>query len=167
MRTMAKYNLEGEKPVSFFCKLDDFAAQFDTLKVKEDNVNGQAREKTITEQKTIEWEVRKYYWKLYRKQEVEIDKEEITRLTGNMKKISQIERDKLDEKITMKEVSTCLKNTRNHVASGCGGFSDAFYKVFWCYIKNVVLCTIHQIYEEKNLTRYTQTRSNCTNAKRY
>ena len=88
---------------------------------------------------------------MYRKQELEIDKEEITRLTGNMKKISQIERDKLDEKITMKEVSTCLKNTRNHVASGCGGFSDAFYKVFWCYIKNVVLVTIHQIYEDKNL----------------
>ena len=33
-------------------------------------------------------------------------------MTGNVKKISSMEKDKLDKKITMKEVSTCLKNTR-------------------------------------------------------
>ena len=68
-----------------------------------------------------------------------------------MKKISSMEKDKLYKKITMKEVSTCLKNMRNKVAPGCGGFSGAFYMVFWCYIKNVVLSAIHQIYEDKAL----------------
>ena len=38
--------------------------------------------------------------KLYRKQEVEIDKAEIVRMTRNVKKISSMEEDKLDKKIT-------------------------------------------------------------------
>ena len=31
----------------------------------------------ITEQKDIEWEVRKYYWRLYSKHEARVDKDEI------------------------------------------------------------------------------------------
>ena len=51
----------------------------------------------------------------------------------------------------MQEVSTCLRNTRNNVTPGCGGFTGAFYKVFWCYLKNVVLGAIYKIFEEKEL----------------
>ena len=151
---MAKYNLESEKTTKFFCKLNmkvKSTAQFDKLIVKEENPDGQVRERTITDQKSLEWEVRKYYWKLYGKQKVVIDKEEVKNMTGNIKKISQLEKDKLHEKNTMTEVITCLQNTRNNVAPGCGGFSGTFYKVFWCYIKNVVLGAIHQIYEDKTL----------------
>ena len=119
--------------------------------MEEERVDGEVRERTIPDQKAIEWEVRQIYWKLYRKQEGVIDKEEIKTMTGSIKKISQLEKNRLDEKITIKEVSTCLKNTRNNVAPGCRGFSGAFFNVFWCYIKNVVLDVIHQIYEEKTL----------------
>ena len=39
----------------------------------------------------------------------------------------------------------------NNVALGCGGFTEAFYKVFWCYLKHVVLGETHQIFEDKSL----------------
>ena len=51
------------------------AAQFDTPIVKEDDDNGGMRERTVNDQKTIDWEVWTFYWKIYRKQEVEINKE--------------------------------------------------------------------------------------------
>ena len=80
----------------------------------------------VNDQKTIEWEVCKFYWKLYRKQEVRIDKEYVRKVVEHMKKIAQNEKSQFDEKITMNEVSTCLRNTRNNVAPGCGGFTETF-----------------------------------------
>ena len=42
-----------------------------------------------------------------------------------------------------------LKNTGNNVAPG--GFTGAFYKVFWCLLKRVVLGAMHDIFKNKNL----------------
>ena len=68
-----------------------------------------------------------------------------------MKGITQMEKEKLDSDIKMEEVSKCLMKTRNNVAPGSGGFTGAFYKVFWCYLKHVVLGAIHQIFKDKSL----------------
>ena len=95
LRMMAKYNLEGERPTKFFFKLNKqfkSATQIDTLIVKEEESKREEKERTIRDQKTIEWEVRKFYWKLYKKQDVEISKDEIVRMTGNVKKITQHEK---------------------------------------------------------------------------
>ena len=73
-------------------------------------------------------------------------------MTGHIKKISGAEKTELEKKITLEEISNSLKNTRNNVASRTGGFSGAFYKVIWCYMKKVVLGAIHQIFEDKQLT---------------
>ena len=89
---------------------------------------------------SIEWEVCKFYWNLYQKQDVEVDLEEIKRMTGHMKTISDVEKAKLEIQIIISDVSQCLKNTRNNVAPGSGGFSGAFGKVFWRYLKKVVRC---------------------------
>ena len=70
---------------------------------------------------------------------------------NNVKIITQIERGKLDSNIEMDEVSKYLMKTRNNVAPGLGGFTGAFYKVFWCYLKHVVLGAIHQIFKDKAL----------------
>ena len=51
----------------------------------------------------------------------------------------------------MEEVSRTLKNTKNNVAPGAGGFSGSFYKVFWCVMKFIVLRAIHEIFENKEL----------------
>ena len=57
LETMARYNLEREKPTKFFCKLNkkvNSAAQFDTLIIKEEDTNSWRREKIVNDQKTIE-----------------------------------------------------------------------------------------------------------------
>ena len=52
----------------------------------------------------------------------------------------------------MEEVSNTLKNTKNNVGPGADGFTGSFYKVFWCYIKWIVLGTIHKIFDNRELT---------------
>ena len=63
----------------------------------------------------------------------------------------EAEKAELERKITLDEISKSLKNTGNNIAPGAGGFSGAFYKVFWCYLKQEVLGTIHQVFEDKQL----------------
>ena len=81
----AKNNLEGERPTKFFCSMNKKMkdkAQFEVLHVKETDKNGVETIREITKQKEVEWEVRKYYWKFYRKEERVIDKKDILEMTG-------------------------------------------------------------------------------------
>ena len=55
-----------------------------------------------------------------------------------MKRISAFDKENLKKEITMEEVSKTLKNTRNNVAPEAGGFTGAFYKVFWIFLKRIV-----------------------------
>ena len=75
-RTAKKYfrklQLEGEKPTKFFCKMNKKQmekAQFEELHIVEVKAGGEEQTKIVTEQKTVEWEIRKFYWKLYQKDE--------------------------------------------------------------------------------------------------
>ena len=88
----------------------------------------------VTKQSEVEWEVRKFYWKLYRKETSIIDKGDILERIGDVKQISKHDKENLEQKISMEEVSNTLKNTRNNVAPGAGGFTGAFYKVFWKFL---------------------------------
>ena len=60
-------------------------AQFEELHVVEKKPNGEEVIKVVTEQKAIEWEVRKFYWNLYQEEEKERDKEEILRNMAQFK----------------------------------------------------------------------------------
>ena len=154
MRYFAKNHLEGEKPTKFFCSLSKklrSKAQFETLHVKEEGHNGEEVVREVTKQKEVEWEVRKFYWKLYRKESSIIEKGEILEKIGDIKQISQHDRDNLEKEISIEEISSTLKNTRNNVAPGAGGFTGAFYKVFWKYLKKIVLGAVHEIFENKKL----------------
>ena len=42
-----------------------------------------------------------------------------------------MERDTLEDPISLVEVNDFLKATRNNVSLGVSGFSGAFYKMFW------------------------------------
>ena len=84
----------------------------------------------ITEQKSIEWEVRKYYWKLYVEHKARVDKEEILRYIEVLTKLKLEDSRGLECEITEGKVLVTLKNTKNNVAPGSGGFGGAFYKVF-------------------------------------
>ena len=49
-----------------------------------------------------------------------IDHDEIKKMTGDIQRISEAEKGRLDTEITMNEVSQCLKNTCNIIAPGPG-----------------------------------------------
>ena len=73
-------------------------------------------------------------------------------MIGQVKKISEVDKENLKKKtITMEEVSKTLKNTRNNVAPGLGGLTGAFYKVFLCFLKKIVLGAMHEIFINKEL----------------
>ena len=55
-----------------------------------------------------------------------IDKKDILELTEQVKRISEADKEGLEKAITMEEVSKTLKNKRNNVAPGVGGFTGAF-----------------------------------------
>ena len=101
----------------------------------------------ITEQKQVEWEVRKFYWKLYEEEEKTINKEEVLRNIASIKKVSEDDRLRMDVRISEEEVGSTLKNTRNNIAPGHGGFGGYFYKMFWKFLKKIVVNAINEIYQ--------------------
>ena len=62
-----KNYLEGERHTNFFCSMNKkmkSKAQFETINVKETNERGEETIRVVTKQREVEWEVRKFYWKL-------------------------------------------------------------------------------------------------------
>ena len=94
--------------------------------MKEINKNGEESIREEPKQSEVDCKVRKFYWKLYRRKASIIDKREILERIGDVKKISAYAKENLEKEITMEEVSKTLKNTRNNVAPGAGGFTRAF-----------------------------------------
>ena len=69
---LAKNNLEGKRPTKFFCTMNHkmkSKAQFKEVHVKETDERGEETVRVVKKQSSVEWEVHKYYWKLYRKEE--------------------------------------------------------------------------------------------------
>ena len=141
----AKLQLEGEKPMKFFCKMNKKQmekAQFEELHIVEKMVGGEEQTKIITEQKTVEWEIRKFYWKLYQEDEkdthnventIRAQKEEILNNIESIKKVNESDKVRMDAEVSEDEVGVTLKNTRNTISPGYGGFGGDFYKMFWKY----------------------------------
>ena len=137
----------------FFCKMNRECvakAQFETLHVEEVDETGKEVTKILNDQKSIEWEVRKYYYNLYSEQDARVNKEEILQNIEVVTKIDTEDVRKLECEITEGEVAVTLKNTKNNVAPGPGGFGGAFYKTFWKYFKWVVVGAIKEIYKTKS-----------------
>ena len=104
--------------------------QFEEVHISERDENEEERIQIVKEQWAVEWEVRKFYWNLHRREETNCRKEETLEKIGDVQKISEDESCRLEERITMEEVSKTLRNMRKNVAPGAGGFSGSFYKAF-------------------------------------
>ena len=77
-KQFVQMQLEGERPKRFFCKMNKKClakAQFKELHVEEVDKDGRESMRIITEQKSIEWEVLKYYFNLYSQQEGRVNRE--------------------------------------------------------------------------------------------
>ena len=154
-KKFVQMQIEGKKTTRFFCRMNKkhvAKAQFETLHVEEVDITGKKVIRIIDDQKSIEWEVRKYYYNLYSEKETRVDKDEILQNIEEVTKIDNEDVGRLECKITEGEVAVTLKNTKNNVAPGPGGFlGGGFYKIFWKYFKWVVVGAIEEIYENKEL----------------
>ena len=81
-------------------------------------------------QTSVEWEVRKFYWSLYRKEETFCNKQDILERLGEVKGISENYKCQLEKEITMEEVSNTLKNTKKNVSPVQAGSRGNFIKCF-------------------------------------
>ena len=149
-KSFVKMQIEGEKPTQYFCKMNRkirAKAQFEEILLEDFDKNGKEVTKVIKDQDEIEKEVRKFYSNLFKEGRTCVDKETIIRNIETMTKVDEESIERLDNEITEEEVSCTLKNTKNNVAPGPGGFGGAFYKVFWKYLKQIVVGAIKEVYE--------------------
>ena len=72
--------------------------------MEEVDEKGKETIKVISEQESIEWEVRKFYYNLYSEGEARIDKEEILKNIDVLTKIDEEDAKRLDTKIMEEEV---------------------------------------------------------------
>ena len=78
-------------------------AQFEELHVVEKKPDGREEVRIVKKQKEVEWEVRNFYWNLYKEQESNVNINEILENITKMKKVSQDDKLRLDERITGEE----------------------------------------------------------------
>ena len=93
-------------------------AQFEELYIIEKKAGGEEHIKVVTEQKPVEWEVRKFYWKLYQEEEKDVTsvassirahKKEILKNIKNIKKVNEDDKVRMDAEISEEEVGITLK----------------------------------------------------------
>ena len=126
-------------------------AQFEEILLEEVDHKGKEVTRVVRDQEEIEKEVRMFYSNLYSEGKAHIDKDEIIRSIETVTKINEEDAKRLELEITEEEVSSTLKNTKNNVAPGLGGFGGGFFKLFWKYFKPIVVGAIREVYENREL----------------
>ena len=107
----------------------------------------------ISDQSQIEGKQKTYYEELYKKQDVNNDiKIEDFLPEGHAgRKISDDTRNKLDQLITLDELTDALEDTSNKSCPGEDGFGYVFYKAFWPVLKYTVLAVANRTLISRNL----------------
>ena len=147
-KSYEKMQLEGEKRTRYFCSMNkrfQEKAQFEDIILELVNENGKETTRVVRDQEEIEKEVRAFYCKLYSEGEVQVNRDEIIKNIETVTKIDKEDVKRLELEITEGEVSSTLKVTKNNVAPGPGGFGGAFYKMFWKYLKIIVVGAIREV----------------------
>ena len=133
---------EGEKPTSFFCKLENKHFTEKTIR-KVQTSNGTV----VTDQKKILKEVENYYHNLFKSRDYVIQshnvKEEI--IQAKLKHIPGIV---LGNKISVTEIGAVLKKMQNNKSPGIDGIPAEFLKVFWGKLKFFVTNAINNCYSK-------------------
>ena len=75
-------------------------AQFEELHGVEKTKDEPDEIRIVKEQKAVEWEVRKYYWNLYKEQETNVNIDKILENIAELKKVSLDDKSRLELKIT-------------------------------------------------------------------
>ena len=135
---------EGEKPTSFFCKLESKSYIDKTIKKLE------LPDGTITnDQCKILEEVKNYYAKLFGENEQKPRKNIDLIDVSNVNKFPCLN---FGDEITLSELSTALKNMKCNKTPGIDGISSEFLKVFWSKMKYFIKNAINACYKKGKLS---------------
>ena len=145
-RSRMQWLSEGEKPTSYFCKLE--SKQFTEKTIRKLQINNGA---ILTDQKQIMAKVEKFYGNLFKK------KANITEKSYVYDKISQAillhtYKPELGDLISNQELGQVLKKMKNNKSPGIDGISADFIKVFWHELKFFITNAINRCYTKGILT---------------
>ena len=140
VRSRSQWLVDGEKPSKYFCALEHKKFIDKTIKKLVLN-NGQI----LTTQSEILDKIQKFYANLFSNKDDELDYINMhEKFPGNsIKKLENVEAQKLEGLLTLKELSTTLKNMKNNKTPGIDGFPADFFKVFWSKLKYFVLRSLN------------------------
>ena len=156
IRSRALYKVDGERPTRMFCALEKcngvqkYVPQLIVL-------DGAGQEKTIDNQKEVEKEITSFYESLYedKDEDIEIHSIEDFLEQDNFEfnnKLSESQKQKLEGKISLDEMTSYLKRTKNNVSPGSSGFTNEFYKFFWRDLKVFVINATDFAFENERLS---------------
>ena len=156
VRSRAKYKLDGEKPSKLFCSLEKHnGVQRYVPQLLVEQADG--REALINEQKSVENEIYKFYKKLFSNKDDLIQSQSIENFLGpssqSMPKLSEHQKIKMEENLSLDELTKYLKKCKNNVAPGSSGFTFDFYKFFWSDIKHYIIRAVDYAFETNKLAK--------------
>ena len=147
IRSKAKWIEKGEKPTKYFLKLEtrNFLNKSFTEIEKPDGSK-------LTNNESIIKEVRNYYEKLYKAENVaDINLNQICQ-NYDIPKLNENKKFSLEGKLTLPELSTALKRMKNDKSPGPDGFTSEFYKFFWKDIGMLLLNSLNAGFEKGTLS---------------
>ena len=154
-RARVRWQVEGEKPSRYFCSLEKYNALQKYIPQLKVNDNSPI-EKTVSDQKTIEKEIFKFYQNLYRKQETQLKINTLEEFLGpgdmSTPRLSPNQASKLEGLLRLEEATKYMKSCRSDASPGSSGFTGGFYKLFWRNLKVFVVNSLNYAYETGNLS---------------
>ena len=122
-RSRIQWLSEGEKPSSFFCKLENKNYTEKTIRKIELSDGAE-----IKDQKKILCEIEKFYSKLFEVRNITLYENSLDYI--NVQNIKNISNLNIGNPITAEELSLVLKKSKNNKLPGIDGISAEFLKVF-------------------------------------
>uniref|UniRef100_A0A3P9NCC4 Reverse transcriptase domain-containing protein n=1 Tax=Poecilia reticulata TaxID=8081 RepID=A0A3P9NCC4_POERE len=143
VRSRVQHLEENEKCTRyFFRKLFRSQQQINTLI----NENGEE----LNNSQQIDAEIYGFYKKLYGNKQ--INKEEMSYFLSKLtNKLTERERENLDQEITIDEMTKAMQSMQNNKAPGLDGLPKEFYSTFWEILKGPLLQVYKEAFKEGKL----------------
>ena len=148
IRSKAQWHEQGEKSTKYFLQLEKARAKkkcITSLKTSDDKI--------VTDQNKIVELTNQFYTDLYAKKIVFRPAKLDDFLQGvDVPKLSAIDRDLCEGKITFEECKSAIKGMRSDASPGLDGLSAAFYKVFFVKFEQLLVDCLNTAVETGHLS---------------
>ena len=145
IRSRQEWIHKGEKPTNYFCNLENrnYTSKQMTFLEKNDNT-------LIFDNESIVKETKNFYQDLYSNKEV--DNVNLNDLAISPNKLNNLEKERLEGKITYQEAQLALKDMKNNKSPGSDGFSAEFLKFFFINIGHFLVRSLNYGFDTGSLS---------------